>query len=372
MLNKLKSFFSKNPSDLLTYPFTHKVYEAIIQEGYFTIEIPEAQIKSLVNFYQFPYSFEEELEDIEKLGYKSVLDFLNGIYQKSNIQLITEQEYNDGFKVDLLCFDFKIYKPNSNEGVEYQAMIFFIVGEEGKDDHFLLLSNRSNDASKSEHLHYAKYFEKPHLEKSDPFEALRKIMAAALSHIQYPVPESIMMPYDKMNFTVENNKIWFQEAAFYLNYHLDDKEETKKIGAKIYDEYLAYKEKEEYFQENLDNEELYDSILEETIFNPWNLEVASNLYEGNIWHSDWKFDPEEAQLQISDLLDQDIDFEFPEDTYSHLLFPYIQEKLAPLGYRLMSFSTDGDYYLFFLIKLKYYERLMELNEKIPLELNDLE
>jgi hypothetical protein len=90
------------------------------------------------------------------------------------------------------------------------------------------------------------------------------------------------------------------------------------------------------------------------------------------WHSDWKFSPEDAVHFISLMLDKQFHFSHPPDAYSSNLFPYLQKALAKENKVLLSFDTQGDIYLFFLINKKDSKKFIELSDKIGIALEILD
>ena len=89
------------------------------------------------------------------------------------------------------------------------------------------------------------------------------------------------------------------------------------------------------------------------------------------WNSDWKFDPEDAEYFISEMIGQDLNFAYPEETYSHNLFPYIQSALEKLDLELMTYDTHGDNYLFFVANKSDVGRILALSELTKIEVNQL-
>ena len=89
------------------------------------------------------------------------------------------------------------------------------------------------------------------------------------------------------------------------------------------------------------------------------------------WNSDWKFDPEDAEYFISEMIGEDLNFEYPEETYSHDLFPYIQSALQKHNLELMTYDTHGDNYLFFVANKNEVNRILELSELTKIEVNQL-
>jgi hypothetical protein len=87
----------------------------------------------------------------------------------------------------------------------------------------------------------------------------------------------------------------------------------------------------------------------------------------NCWHSDWKFESNEVEYYISQMIGYDFTFEYPEEIYSHNLFPYLQIELSKLDFELMSFDTQSDSYLFFLANKKDVNRILELSQIIDVK-----
>jgi hypothetical protein len=84
--------------------------------------------------------------------------------------------------------------------------------------------------------------------------------------------------------------------------------------------------------------------------------------------SDWKFDPDDIEWGISNILGEDFTFEYPKEAYSHDLFPYLQTALAPRGLVLMNIDTMGDSYMFFLADAATEKRLIELAQLTDLKI----
>lgn len=71
------------------------------------------------------------------------------------------------------------------------------------------------------------------------------------------------------------------------------------------------------------------------------------------------------------MIGEDFNFEYPEETYSHDLFPYIQSALEKRGFELMSYDTKGDNYLFFVANKNDVDRILELSELTKIEIDKL-
>jgi hypothetical protein len=93
--------------------------------------------------------------------------------------------------------------------------------------------------------------------------------------------------------------------------------------------------------------------------------------QDSTFFSDWKFDPEDIELGISNILATDFTFSYPPETYSHDLFPYLQTELAKQNLELMNSDTFGDDYLFFVANKNEVNRILELSQAIGIKIDKL-
>jgi hypothetical protein len=85
-----------------------------------------------------------------------------------------------------------------------------------------------------------------------------------------------------------------------------------------------------------------------------------------VYYNDWKFDPEDIEDGFSTILDEEFTFEYPEETYSQDLFPYIHAELAKRELTMLNIDTAGDSYLFCIVNLADVESILELAQSIDL------
>lgn len=89
---------------------------------------------------------------------------------------------------------------------------------------------------------------------------------------------------------------------------------------------------------------------------------------GATWRSDWKFEPEEMEAIVQDLLGWDEwEWEYPEETYSEELFPYVQAALERDGLVLCDVQTGDDCYLFAIFWLDDIEAVQATARRLDLE-----
>lgn len=174
---------------------------------------------------------------------------------------------------------------------------------------------------------------------------LQKVIIGLCQHLDISVPASL----SSQNFSIEKPTVSHIEEFFKLiTRNSISSQELKNISNDLFSQ----------LQEQNDD---YDFIED-------SLEFCENL---NFWNSDWKFDPEDAAYFISEILDQDFNFEYPENIYSDDLFPYLQIELAKQDLELMTFETNSDSYLFFVANKNEVDRILELSQIIDIGVEKL-
>ncbi len=89
---------------------------------------------------------------------------------------------------------------------------------------------------------------------------------------------------------------------------------------------------------------------------------------GATWRSDWKFEPEEMEAIVRNLLGwEEWEWEYPEETYSEELFPYVQAALERDGLVLCDVPTGDDCYLFAIFWLDDIEAVQATAQRLDLE-----
>ena len=89
---------------------------------------------------------------------------------------------------------------------------------------------------------------------------------------------------------------------------------------------------------------------------------------GATWYSDWKFEPEEMEAIVRNLLGwEEWEWEYPEETYSEELFPYVQAALERDGLVLCDVPTGDDGYLFAIFWLDDIEAVQATAQRLDLE-----
>lgn len=176
------------------------------------------------------------------------------------------------------------------------------------------------------------------------------VLQGICQYLNIEIPETIELPSSEN--LVEREEATIQSFEEFIN--LVSRENIEEEELK--------KQSEILFKNYLKGSEEYHAIVE------GHFDFFENI---NAWNSDWKFDPEDAEYFISELIGEDFKFDYPEETYSHDLFPYIQSELEKLNLELMTYETYGDNYLFFVANKDEVERILELSEITKIEVTQL-
>lgn len=314
-----------------------------------------------VNLYSFPSSFNYEAarNEIEKRGFKSSHEVLNELYKKTDILgLVSEEDILKEVEYYYIHIDF-YSKPTQAMSKRIRHVL----------QHFIFLFCSSNNSEENDFriLHSNNFFlnytkeilETEFVDINNPknesqevgFKDLEKVLQGICQYFEIELPENIKLPSnenllaEEINVTLET----FEEFLRLVSRGNIDEKLLKKQSKRIFKSFKdESKEEEEVFEENF---EFFESI--------------------NCWNSDWKFDPEDAEYFISEMIGEDLNFQYPKETYSNDLFPYIQSALEKHNLELMTFDTHGDNYLFFVTNKKDVGRILELSELTNIEIEQL-
>jgi hypothetical protein len=188
---------------------------------------------------------------------------------------------------------------------------------------------------------------------------------------------------ESQEIAIKDFKLVLQGICQYLNIEIPESVELPSAKNLIEDEEVTIETFEEFIKlvsrGNADDKlvkKQSKKLLKNFKKGPDNYHESVEAHWGlfdsvDCWNSDWKFDPEDAEHFISEMIGQDLNFAYPEETYSHNLFPYIQSALEKLDLELMTYDTHGDNYLFFVANKSDVGRILALSELTKIEINQL-
>ncbi|PBJ13814.1 hypothetical protein [Flavobacterium sp. ACN6] len=361
MINIFSNFFNRNndPKSILSYDVIEPIYGYLYHES----NSVEFKMKGIydsvfVNLYSFPYSLdhEEGREEIKKAGFNNAYEVLNELYKKIDIGVLSEETMQQGLEYDFIHIQF--YSEPSAEVKKYlkrvlnNFVIFFCCTNSLETNDFKILY------SSTHFLDYTKgLLDTEKLDINNPknetqeigIRDFKKVLQGICQYLNLEIPQTVELPSSENLLADEAaTETDFEEFIKLVSRGNIEEKQLKKQTKKLFKNYK--KEAKEY------------SIVEDHFA----------FFESiDAWNSDWKFDPEDAEYFISNLIGEDFTFAYPEETYSHELFPYIQSELEKSNLELLTYETFGDNYLFFVANKDEVERILELSELTKIEVNQL-
>ncbi|MEN2400382.1 hypothetical protein GKZ90_0011365 [Flavobacterium sp. MC2016-06] len=360
----MKEFFSNlfgrnhNPESIVSFDVIDAIYNHLYnQQNSCEFKMKGIHNNVFVNLYSFPGSFnyEEAKNQIEKSGFKNAYEVLNELYKKVDIGVVSEESIQAGFDYDYIHIQF--YTEPTPEIKKYlkhvlhNFIIVFCCTNSTEINDFKLLYSGNHFVNYTREI-----LETEGVDLKNPksdiqkigFEKFEIVLQGICQYLKIEIPETVALPSqenllpDEIKITVD----LFEEFIRLVSRGDIEEKVVKKESKTLFKNFKKFPQEE--YSENVYGHFDFFEIIDS-------------------WSSDWKFDPEDAESFISDLIGEDLNFEYPEETYSHNLFPYIQSALEKRDLELMTYETYGDSYLFFVANKNEVGRILELSEiiKIP-------
>jgi hypothetical protein len=347
--NLFKKEDDNNSNSIVSFDVLNPIYNYLNDEtSSFDFKMKGIHGEVFVDLYTFPSSFDNDdaQKGIKEAGFSNPYEILNELYKKAYISEVPIQDIEQGFEYDYIHVKFY-----SEPSAEVKKMFKHVL------QNFIIFFSRVNNSEENNAfriLYNASYF----------FDYTKGLLEC--KYIDVDNPETEMEEIAFKDF-----KLVLQGINQYLNIEIAQNVELLstedliqgQISVEHFQEFLRLISRGEMDEEELGEqaEELFENFGNDEDDEEY--DYSFDFLDGvNHWHSDWKFDAEEAEAIVSDLIDQDFKFEYPEETYSHDLFPYIQAELAKQNLELMSYDTRGDSYLFFVVNKDEVGRILELAE----------
>lgn len=365
------NLFKKQSQNKLNFDFEsiYNLFQYLTnQESYLSISAKNQLENIEAVWYKIPSSFEDsdaEKKVLKENGFQNFYELLNNVYALSNIgPLNIEEAIKENYQYDIMQINFYTV-PNEQEKKWFKKVhcsFYFIFVNENDATNingYRCYYKRSNTYTLNNLLTSKSIYDlnNPDREDEEYVQQLERNFVALAQHtgitfskeLQNKYPESLL--FDAVS--VED----FKRIIKLINYNDVLEEDIEKTANSLFQEYQSD-------WEVLNEEVDYPSYS----YFPSRYELFINA---NLWQSDWKFDPEEADNFIENILDEGLEFEYPEETYSHNLFPYIQKALAPKGLILMNMDAEGDAYNFYLAHKKDIPEIINLSQKLKLGLENI-
>ncbi|WP_394775052.1 hypothetical protein [Flavobacterium sp.] len=363
MKDFFSNFFGRNNDlkSIVSFDVLDAIYSKLYNEiNNFEFKIHGIHDTVLVNLYSFPGSFdyEEAHDEIKKAGLKNAYGVLNELYKKIDIGPVTEEQMLQELEFDYIHIQF--YTEPTPEVKKYlkhvlhNFVIFFCSTNSLETNDFKILYSGGH------FVNYTKgILETESIDIKDPktdiqkigFKEFEKVLQGICEYLNIKLPENIELPSQEnlIPDEIEVTQEIFEEFIQLVSRGDIEEKELKRQSKKLFKNYQ--KETKEYH-----------AIVE----GHWDFfEII------DCWNSDWKFGPEDAEYFISEMIGEDLNFNYPEETYSHDLFPYIQTALGKRDLELMTYDTQGDNYLFFVANKEDVGRILQLSALTKIEINQL-
>lgn len=362
MKNFFSNLFNRNndPKSIISFDIIDSIYSYLYnQQSSLELKVKGIKEDVSVNLFYFPGSLdhEEAQVEIKEAGFNNSYEVLNQLYKKMDIGVLSPEMIEQGLEYDFIHIQF-YSEPTSDEKKIFKRsiknfIIFFCCTNSLETNDFKMLYSGTHFFDYTKGL-----LESELLDFNNPkngsqeigVKDLKIVLQGICQYLNIEIPQSVELPTSENLVANEGaTEADFEEFIKLVSRGNIEEKELKKQSKKLFKSYKKEANEQQDIVE--DHFAFFESI--------------------DAWNSDWKFDPEDAEYFISNLIEQDFTFEYPEETYSHHLFPYIQSELEKLNFELLTYETFGDNYLFFVANKDEVERILELSELIKIEINQL-
>ncbi|MDV3752512.1 DUF6630 family protein [Elizabethkingia anophelis] len=352
----------------------YKLFIYLQEENSYVETLVEGQHKVAEMIWnEIPNSYQDSETDLNVLknnGFSNFYELLNKVHEKAEIGLIdTEEWLKNDRQYNLMQFNFRTDSSKEVQSYFKSALhkfyvLFVIVGDGEEINAYRIFYKRGMDYSIAGLLNSVDIVDlnNPDSEIEPAVAELEKVLAAMSQETRVEINKGITDKYPNARVSREITLQDFKDVLDLANYlEIEDLEEKAQY---LYEQ--NYRDKDELIAELEEKDEDWE-YYDDGYF-PLRFEI---IHDDNYWYSDWKFDPEDIEGIIGAFLDERWNFNYPEETYSHDLFPYIQKALAERDLELMNMNTLGDSYGFFLVKKENVAPLLSLSAKMALGIEQL-
>ena len=361
MKNFFSNLFGRNndPKSIVSFDVIDAVYTYLYnEENRFEFKMKGIHDKVSVSLYSFPTSFgyEEAQNEIKKAGFKNAYEVLNELYKKINIGPVSQEQMLEELEYDYIHIQFyTVPTPEMKKYLKHvlhNFVIFFCCTNSLETNDFRILYNHNFFMDYTKAILDTEYIDinNPKNEiQTIGFKEFERVLQGICQYLKIELPQGTQLPSQEglLPQDIEVTQGTFEEFINLVSRGNVEEKLVQKQSKKLLKNFK--KEAKEYHEIIQGQWDFFESI--------------------DCWNSDWKFDPEDAEYFISEMIGEDLNFAYPEETYSHDLFPYIQSTLEKRGLELMTYDTLGDNYLFFVVNKKEVNRILELSQltKIPID-----
>jgi hypothetical protein len=316
-----------------------------------------------VNAYAFPSSFDDDetRSQLKKLKYKSSVHLLNAAYRKLGITELSKSAIKQCLadELEYWYLDISFGTPippelqNHLKTQNHQFMIFIgdpEPGDDAEEDGLRLLYTSQLIFNYVQEFDRAIYLDLDDPTLDDKYQTaisqLQSVIYGICKTIEIEIPPELQSEtLDRLIIAPPTLETFKSLLKLITRSNYEDKEYQKDA-----------KKLQTFSKKSVDEFELHYKVRD-----------ILDRYDA-VYDSDWKFDPEDIECGLSTILEEEFTFEYPEETYAHDLFPYLQAELAKRELKMLNIDTSGDSYLFCIVNLVDVDRILELAQSINLKI----
>lgn len=342
-------------NSILNAQLLNKIEEYAFENHNFSFKLKGFLEKVSIYRCSFPNSFNDahSRRQLKKANLNSFYELLNVFYKKMDINPIDLKTQKEDREYSYLQIHYFTKLSGENTIIICQTSNPDIFRMAYKKE---MIVNYVNFIIVSEYINIENTENEIHKQVLSDLEKLiygicQKINIEIPKEIDVTKFENLLVKAIDLNCFIEFLTLTTRNGFDEDDYKSDAKK-LKKLFEKRYDEY-KYSEK-------------FRKILGEYYL----LEDEVVVYD-SFYNSDWKFDPEDLIAIVENIIGKEFIFDYPEQTYSNELFPYVQKALAKLDLELMSINCHGDNYFFFIANKNEVDRILELSQMIEIKIDKL-
>jgi hypothetical protein len=355
MFKKLLNLFRNN--SILQATIFNKIEEHLVKHEEITFKLKTFPETISVFGFCVPDSFQddESQKQLTNSSFSSFYEMVNTFYKRVGMQEIDLNTIDDAvgyWYVQIIFFTKAINSPNKYIKYDCHNFLITLSNLHGERDDFKMIY------FKGAYNNYIDFFtsaepidpQKPKNEEHKfAIENLEKVVYGICKKMNVEIPSHLQSKY--------LDSLVVKTPAL-----LDIITLLQLMSRNTLDDDLVKKETNEFYNFYKNEHTEYDlhdflrAVLE-------NLEITH--------YSDWKFDPEDIEFYISEILQEDFTFNYPEDTYGSDLFPIVQSELKKTGRVLMNVQTFGDSYLYIVVNSDDVKVIVELAQALNIKLEIL-
>ncbi len=352
---------------LLKASIINQIQNYIIDNKSITFKLKDFPDKLNVFCYSFPSSFNNahSKRQLKNAKLNSFYELMNVLYEKVGIQEVDLKTIQENGEFYFLHIEYSV-KPTDYEAQFVRWMTQTVLIIQTSDPEIFKMTFK-----KGVYIDYvASIINSENVDIENPENDIHKQVLLDLEKVFYGICQKINIEIPKEIDTskFEDVIIKSPDLESFINFlalttrngydvseYKKDAKRMQKLFEKSYDEY-KYSEK---FRNILSEYHMRDKNDDDVI-----------LYE-SFFNSDWKFDPEDLIAIVGSITGNEFSFDYPDETYAHELFPYVQTALAKQDLELMSVDTGGDSYFFFIANKNEVSTIIELSQSIGIAIQIL-